>query len=317
VWRHLEHYAPRRLWFADLLVRRLDLLVRIAHSESVEPLHRLLLEAVSPPSLPPAVLAKRLGVNDRMLRLLLAELIAHDLVRVDECGNWVATDAGMRVVDTGQVQAPILARRTFRLWADSHTFLPLKSSGTLPATFGGTQPAIQALRADLARPATWKLHHGFPEDIEEILDVDTDSTPSIPGWKRVPFEQGERHTLLVVQISQGRVLGFPIRSNGFGPVDTPCLDLETSAATEMLNLEEPDLGAWRESWREWSSAVRDVDLADVEASECETADHFLRVKAPTRLIERLRIERAETFQSETWLLAGKSHCRATRLLELI
>ncbi len=146
LWRFLEPYAPRRIWFADLLVRRLDLLVRIDKSEFTDQLHRLLIEAVSARGQSPAVLAKRLGLNDRMLRMLLAELTAHDLVRVDERGDWIATEAGMQVAGAGHTPAPIVARRTFRLLADSHTFFPLKAGGAPTTLSGGTRQAIQILQ---------------------------------------------------------------------------------------------------------------------------------------------------------------------------
>ena len=316
-WRQFDAYAPRRLWFADLTIRCLDLLTVQSRPAPVEPFHRLVLEAIAMTATPSqAQVAKRLGVNENALRLMMSDLIGQRLVHVDGSNELLAESPGVHKADRAESRSPEFERQTFRLLADSNRFVPLNVPGTPTDLPDDARPAMAALRDCLAQPADWKKRHGFPDDLKAILDLDTDSDPPIPIWKRVPIERGERHTLALIQTSPTRVLAFPVRLDGSVAGKTPCLDLEFAVAAETLGLADPEPGAWRASWRDWCQLVRGVNPAEVDNCGFERVNHVLRVKVPPELMEQLKVARPEVFKSEAWLLAGEARCRAACRLEL-
>lgn len=316
-WHQLDCHAPRRLWFADLIIRRLDVAVRQSRRAAIDSLHRLLLSAVGTATpATPAQLSKRLGLNDNLLRLMMSELIALDLIRVDPGGAWIATEAGIRAAAQGQISIPEYERQVFHLLADTHAYLPLRAEGSPVVLDDDALDALESLRASVARPLTWKQARGFPEEVDAILGPDSPSFPAIPAWKQVPLERGERHLLALIQTSTNRVLAFTVRLEGTVTGKSPCLELDFPVAAEILNLAEPDTDAWRASWRQWCQTVHGISAGEVEECAIERFNHVLRVRVPAELRERLKTERPEAFKSEAWLLAGESRCRVACLLDL-
>jgi hypothetical protein len=316
-WHQLDAHAPRRLWYADLIVRRLDVVVRQSHRTSLDALHRLLLEAIaSSTSSTAAQLPKRLGLNDNLFRLIVGDLVAQGLVQVNKSGAWTATVAGQQAFAQGEFSAPVYERQSFHLLADNHAFLPIRGEGTPVVLTGNVRAALDSLRAAVAQPLDWKRRRGFPEEAAEILDLDSPAISAIPAWKRVPFERGERRLLALIQTSDDRVLGFAVRLDGTVIGKSPVLELDDPTAAEILKLSEPDADAWRASWRNWCQTIRGIGAAEIDACAIERFNHVLRVKLPAELRERIKAERPEAFKAEAWLLAGESRCRAACLLDL-
>ena len=258
------------------------------------------------------LLMRRLGLDQGTVRRLMDELAGHGLIRGDSSDAWVVTDAGQRAVIEGEFPVSKCERRAFRLLADSRVFLPLVSEGAPATPAGDVAPALNALRACAARPLFWKYRFHFPEDVEEILDLATESL-LIPEWKRVPLEQTERHVLAVVKTNDERAWGFAVRPDWSLNSLEPVMRLEYAAAAEALGLREPDMAAWRE----WCRTIGGVDADDVEACGVERMDSTLKVKAPARLAERLKAARPEVFNGGGWILVGEPTCRAAVQIELV
>lgn len=315
--RRLADHAPRRIWFADLFVRRLELLGLYLRPISLDPLDRLMLDALAmSPAPTPAHVSKRLGLSENAFRLIVSDLLARQLIRIDGSGGLSAADGALHATGPSEIHAPVLERRTFRVLADFNSYLPLHAEGMSTNLPGDARSALESLRACVAQSPAWKKQHGFPEDLKVILDLDSDSVPTIPNWKRVPIDQGERHTLVLIHSSHDRVLGFSVRLDGSITGQAPCLDLDIMTATETLGLAEPDAIAWKTAWHDWCQLVRGVNPSEIEACTIDRQEYRLRVKTPADLLEKLRFARPEAFSAEAWLLTGDSRCRSAGLLEL-
>jgi hypothetical protein len=302
-WRQLGPHKPCRLWLADWLIHRLDVLVESSRTATLEPLPRLLLDALRHSHTPsPTSVAIRLGVEPALAAALLNELAAAGLVQSAFATSWAITEAGRAALTRGQFTHSTFHRRTFTFRHDSPAFLPLTGPGQ-PVSLIDPPPApLEALRACVGREREWKRCVGFPEEIVAIHDLNSPTPEWLPAWKSVPVDRPERLTAALIS-TDDQMLGFAIKPDGVTLGAGPILTLSTEGATE-LGLPEPALDSWRAGWRDWSKGI-----VGEEAVGMERAGHQVIVKVTASVVERLRAAHPEVFRGEKWLFAGDAKCR--------
>src|SRR5262249_54488324 len=80
-WRQLTPWQPRTWWVGHILLHRIEALVELAPLTSLDPLHRLVLQALTlNGSLPAERLDERLHLGRQLLGRLLCALQADGLV---------------------------------------------------------------------------------------------------------------------------------------------------------------------------------------------------------------------------------------------
>src|SRR5262249_19527844 len=118
------------------------------------------------------------------------------------------------------------------------------------------------------------------------------------------------------EVSGAAVLGFPVRADGWALGREPVLKLEDGAALLAPLGAAPAPEDWRHAWQVWSQQ-RSLPGSEVEACRLEWVEHRLRVRAPARLIDRLRATRSDALKGEAWLLAGTGRVRPAAMIELV
>jgi hypothetical protein len=319
-WRELAPLQPRRLWFASLLTSRLEALVEGVSVTPLEPLQFGLLRllARTPPHepLPPLYLA------DRWLAALFQELATADLVR-QAGANWELTETGRSVQEQGAYLHPWRGRRVFHFLPDNPVrYLPLlRQAGTpLPAWEGWTLDPL-VLEAFVRQPDAWKVRHYFPPEVKQFLGTRAGEANAEPDPERVLLIGPEQVLLALVQVSaepsRPSLLGFPVKADGWVlDGSSAALALPEGWAEVLPGLaDEAPREEWRRAWQAWCHP-RGLPPAEVDACQLEAVDHRLLVRAPARLVERLRTSRSDALKGEAWLLAGSGRSRQAGLIEL-
>ena len=127
-WRHaLTAFQPRRLWLAQLLLHRVEALVRVSACCEVEPVRLALLRQVAE-----AAPLDQLRVDRDILARWLQELAADGLIEPD--GTQRLTERGRRSLESGHYTATVEERRSFHLFGRRRS----QSSASLCA-FPGTR----------------------------------------------------------------------------------------------------------------------------------------------------------------------------------
>jgi hypothetical protein len=326
-WRQLAPRQPRQLFFARLLLHRVEALVRVARPRRLDPWQRALLRLVHAraPGGDLETALTDLHMDRQVLSRFVRELTGAGLVHVNGTGVWRLTAVGLRALETGALAASEEERRTFYFLDNSAVgrpphLLPLR--GTLDAA---SPPALESpfdvacLQACLQQSLEWKARYGLPADVEAFSPPHPDAPPEA-NWRRVVLDSLESLALVLVPTLQAGgaiLLGFPVRTEGWALEATPVLELASGWEEVLPDLtQEPPPEAWRQAWRAWCQP-RSLPPAEVDACRLERGDHRLLVHAPPRLIERLRTARSDAIKQEAWLLAGGGRLRSAAQVELL
>jgi hypothetical protein len=330
-WRELAPRQPRRLAFARLLLHRVEALVVVPGSQPLDPWQRALLRLIHARA-PGGDLEQSLSdliLEQQVLARMLHELTADDLVNRNGTGVWRLTSAGRHALETGARATAEEERRIFFFVEHSPRqrpphFVALRSHAAATPPLAPEPAAcsfdVACLEACIRQTPQWKAQHGFPADVQALLLPRGDAPPE-ENWRRVILDALESLALVFIQTlsveGRPRVLGFPVRAEGWALEVEPALTLGPGWEDVLPDLaEEPPPEAWRQAWQAWCQP-RSLPPADVDACRLERVDHRLLVHAPSRLIERLRAARSDAIKQEAWLLAGTGRTRLASQLELL
>jgi hypothetical protein len=335
-WRQLASFRPRSLWVAHLLLHRVEAPVRLTRSVPLDRFTRLVLETLTVDPAPTlSRMTDRLPLDPAVLRRVLRGLEIEGLARCDAVGSWHLTDLGRHARQHGQYFQSGAERRSF-------FFLDSGSLGRSPFLLNPSPTAVQpwpapdgwafdpcVLKACLLRPAEWKLRHGFPTEVEGVLDCeDPVAVSSAPGgeeaglssWQRIILDEPQR-MLAALAITPGgpgseALFGFEVQAKGWSLNPTPVFEI--AAPWDELFPEisaDPLPESGRQAWRAWGQA-NGLGKGEADAATLERRDHRLRVRIPRALLDRLRAHRPEAFKGEAWVLAGGERFREAALLEI-
>lgn len=298
-WRLLGPLRPLRLWFADWLVHRLDVLTTVERSAKLDSLTRFLLDILSSGPVPnPASLAVRLGLDPALVARMLAELARERLAHFE--AGWSITDTGHAALVAGAFPRLFPERRLFCIVADPLVFLPSAVHGT-PVTMIDPPPApLDALHAAVARPAEWKHAAGFPDDVRAIIDM-TSPVRISPSWRNVPLDRPERIIAALVLLPDGCVQGFETRPETWSLSPDTLLNIRPEAAPP---LPDPGEDAWSRALRHWSPDLHDVTIGHSESD--------LTISIDSTRATSLRARHPELARGEAWLLAGEGSTRLAK-----
>jgi hypothetical protein len=320
------------MWFGRLLLHRVEALVQVARTRSLDPWHQALLGLVSTRAPCGGDLESSfadLHMDRQILSRFVRELTDVGLLYLNGTGAWNLTAAGRQALQTGSLAVAAEERRTFFFVdnAPSHRpphFLPLRRAG-----HGVPGPApdvaegafdLHDLEACIRQTSQWKTRYHFPADVEALLPPCPEDSPAA-NWRHVVLDSLEQRALVFIR-TQGAsgepiLLAFPVRAESGALEPEPALPLAGSwqEALPVLS-EEPPPDAWRQAWKDWCHP-RGLSSGDVDACRLERVDYRLRVHAPHRLIERLRAARSDAIKQEAWLLAGAGRTRTAAQLELL
>ena len=325
-WRELVDRQPQVLRVSRLLLHRLEALVRVSRSRSLDRWQRALLHLASTRVPCQGELTSSftdLQMDPQILGQLVRELTDAGLLHRNGSGLWQVAAAGRDALATGKLSVSAEERRTF-VFVDNSSlsrpphFLPLELG---PARLAGpTSPEAAGCSFDVAcleecirQTPEWKARHRFPKDVEALL-------PPAANWQRVILDSVEARSFVFIRTAKASgeplTLGFSIRPEGWALEPQPLLTLAGGWEDALPDLAaEPAPEMWRQAWQTWSHP-RGLPPAEVEACRLERADHRLLVHAPPRLIERLRAARSDAVKQEAWLLAGDGRTRTAAQIEL-
>src|SRR5262249_34405209 len=151
--------------------------------------------------------------------------------------------------------------------------------------------------------------------------LDAGAQAPVPSWQQVVIDRPER--LLVVMVSVAgetgrKLLGFPVKQEGWVlQANEPVFAIRDKWDELFPELSTPPPApVWREAWRAWCQP-RGLPASETDACVVELQGVRLLVKAPAKLIDRLRADRSDAVKGEAWVLAGDGPIRAAALLELV
>jgi hypothetical protein len=323
-WRDLADLGPQRLWVVRLPVHRVEALVRVRRRRPLDPLRRALLRFLSLSPVPTPAGGESpwsgLEVDPAFLGRLLRGLAGEGMVE-GHGGDWVLTAAGRQALEGGAALEDGSERRTFAFLDRTAArqpphFLPLAPSVTgMPAESWPFDPA--AIEACARQDDAWKTRWGFPADVEAVLlSAGPEADP--PDWQRVVLDRPEELTALLVERSPCGLTAFAVQPPGWAlQREAAALELGEAWEEALGELAAAPTGEqWKQAWQEWCQP-RSVPRAEAEACQVEAGEHLLRVRAPHRLVERLRAARSDAVKQEAWLLAGAGRSRAAARIELV
>jgi hypothetical protein len=330
-WQQLLARHPQQLWFSHLLVHRVEALVRVTQARALDLWQRALLRVAStrvPCGGDLESALSDLQMDRQVLARLVGELTDAGLLHANGSGLWDLTATGRHALDTGALALVGEERRTF-------CFVDNAAVGRPPHFLSWRQPPqpiaprpapavaegsfdVAALEACIRQTPEWKARHHFPTDVEALLPPRSDEPPEA-NWRRVILDAPEQRALACIRTagSAGEpvLLGFSVRAD-WTLEPEPALALGAGWEEVWPDLaEEPPAEAWRQAWQAWSQP-RGLPPAEVDACRLERVDHRLLVRAPHRLIERLRAARSDAIKQESWILAGRGRTRCAAQVEL-
>ncbi|HWG43652.1 MAG TPA: hypothetical protein VN688_12765 [Gemmataceae bacterium] len=332
-WRELIGRQPQQLWFSRLLLHRVESLVRVTHTRSLDLWQRALLRLVHariPRGPDPENYFADLQIDGQVLSQLIHQLTAAGLLHMNGAGTWDVTTAGRHALETGALATCSEERRTFYFVDNSELqctphFLSLRrlprALASAPAPDVATWSFdLTCLEACIRQTSSWKTRYHFPADVEAFLPPLSNEPPAT-NWRRVVLDSPEQLPVVFLRAAgspgEPTLLGFAARAEGWELEPEPILAFGEGWEEVLPNLAaEPSPQAWREAWQAWS-APRNLPLAEVEACRLERVDHRLLVHAPPPIIDRLRAARSDAVKQEAWLLAGSDRTRTAAQLELV
>jgi hypothetical protein len=336
-WRQLQSFHPDAFWVGYVHVHRVEAAARSMQVRPLDPLHRLVLQALSFERAPASCCAaaecfhhlqERFHLPVAVLRQLLLHLQKEGLVQEHPGASWAVTEQGKQVLGGHEILGEKSARRRFafvervdergRRILPPH-FIPLAEC---PGSPWHVQEAehfdLSLLRDTPRRSSAWKQEYGFPLDVLEIESADPGA--AAPGWRSVIADRPEQLLLaLIATRAEGTaaLLGFAARPEQEALSDKPVLRLPLAAAQALWPslTAEPEPGLLPEAWLSWCRQ-RNLPTADAEACEVGYRSGRLEVRAPERLLHRLRSVRSDVLKGESWLLLGDSFLRPAVALQV-
>jgi hypothetical protein len=313
-WRDCSSVQPSRLWFAHLLLCRIEVLVEASSSAPLAALAQALLPLLPRPGAAFQVdsLAAELHLDRTLLVQLLHELARGGAVRsvhANTADTWEVTVPSPAASLTKTAPTHLERRSFFFTVGEPPRFLPLAPRATTPIAPpppNGFSFDLAVLHACGQQSAEWKARIGFPEDVLRVVDLGEGGKEE--DWRRVPVVRAEQAQLVVVQTAAG-LLGFPVRAEGWSVETKPVLSVPGGVEALSPLFDEVGLDAWKQSWQAWCQQ-RSIPVGEAEACKLELSGHRLLVRAPGRLIDRLRASRSDALKGEAWLLAGSSPQRS-------
>jgi hypothetical protein len=315
-WRDLSALQPHRLWFAHLLLHRVEVLVEIVVSSPAAELGQALLgllarskAAVDLPSL-----AGELRTDTGLLTVLVMDLERSGLIRHVNHGWQIAAPVESAEAPPSNQANNRRERRSFSFVAETPPlYLPLAPPAASPlAAPAGWSFDLAVLKSCVNQSAEWKEAHGFPREVIRILRP----TATPEDWRSVALARAEQALLVLAERGErGEVLGFPVRADGWTLGRDVMLTLPGGVAVLAPLLRDIDAEAWKQSWQVWCHQ-RNLPAGDAESCQVEPVGHRLVVRAPARLLDRLRGARSDALKGEAWLLAGSGMVREIARIDL-
>jgi hypothetical protein len=309
-WRDLGSYEPRRLWFAHLVLHRLEVLVECQAASALDALGNALLAAVQSRPSPFDIrsLGFELHYDPDLFQRLVDNLVSRGMLTLDVAGL-------VSTIRTESADAPRLRQRRILHFTDGSPpyVLPLVGSACsalMPPA--GWAFDVGQLDRFASHPLAWRQDNLFPADIRRFLHPA--DLPEPAQTEAVIVDRAEQALLAIIQTSD-RLLGFPLSPEGWELQRTPALSLPITSDFAQSLLAPQTTEPWRQAWQGWCQQ-RSLPGSDVEACKLESIDHRLVVRAPARLIDRLRQGRSEALRGEAWLLAGTGRIRHAAVIDL-
>lgn len=311
--------SPRRLWYAHLVLHRVEAFVELDLPPASTVLARGLLRFLAPSgSVTTATLATDLALRPDLLEALLTGLHKEGLIEIADGGKSCSlTQAGREVCGGQRPLAPTLRqeRRVF-YFADTRPplYLPLspQSATPLPSP-GGWRFDLATLEGCLTKPVEWKHQNGFPAEVVRLIWPKAEVTEAT--WHVVPLDRPEQAHLLLAEGADGALTALPVQPSNWTLGREPAFVLAGGAEVLTTLTSEVAADAWRQAWLAWCQ-TRSLPASEVEACKLEPSGHKLHVKAPPRLVDRLRQAKSEALRGEAWLLAGSARVRPAAVIEI-
>jgi hypothetical protein len=317
-WRELAPWRPQRLYFAHLLLHRVEALLEEVSLHPLDTFEQALLRTLSlPPPRP------NLHVERPVLTRLLDELSARGLIRFsDPARQAELTPAGHEALTAGGVvlrrQERCVLHFVERVPGEPPAYLPLtRPAGTPLPVAEDWRFDLSVLQASVGQTPEWKVRERFPP-VERIAGQGGGEPAD---WREVVLVRPEQLLLALARVLPDgggpSLLAFSVQADGWVLQREPVLALAEPWPEVVRELTaEPSAEAWRHAWQAWCQQ-RGVPPGEVAECRLEPVDHRLLVRAPERLVERLRVARSDALKGGAWLLAGTGRARAAALLELV
>ncbi|MBY0230612.1 MAG: hypothetical protein K2W96_15105 [Gemmataceae bacterium] len=294
-WRDSAALAPVRLWYAHLVLHRVECLAEAAGQSPEAALAHALL----------GMLAANAAVDlpRPLLDSLCSMLRDEGLLDGEE-----PTEAGRALLARGDAPTR-LERRAFRFVAGpAPHFIALAQAA--PLNVGG-EIGLGPVEECVARPDEWKARHGFPLDVRRV--VRPPAAPTAQDWPRVVVSGQEQAHLLLVESAEG-VAGSAVQPDGWTVGREPVVRFPSAAELAEACGEVP-ASAWKQAWAGWCQQ-RSLPTAEVEDCQLSLEGARLVVAAPPKLVERLRQARSDALKGEAWLIAGTGRLRGLARIDL-
>jgi hypothetical protein len=304
-WRDLAGLSPRRFCFAHLILHQVEVLVEAAKARPLEPLAEQVWTRLSHQGVPTPFerLTGETALDAPLLHSVLHDLAGRGLAESSEAG-WRATGQG-----PASSPAPTVAERRTFTFADARppVFLPLPPGLTTPLPPPpGWRFDLSVLRACIDESAEWKARHGFPAGVVRLVPPGTE-------WRGVALDQPGQTLLLFVELAD-EVLAYAVRPDTWTLGGEPAFRCPSEMLAALGG--EPGADGWRQAWQAWSQQ-RSLPGSEVEACRLEAVGHRLVVRAPARLVERLKSARSDALKGEAFVLAGGGRVRAAAMLDVV
>jgi hypothetical protein len=304
-WRDLAGLSPRRICFAHLILHQVEVLVEAAQARPLEPLAEQVWARLSRQGEPVAfdALVASTALDAHLLHAVLDDLAARGLAE--------PSDGGWRGKGEGPALSPVptaTERRTFT-FADARppVFLPLPPGLATPLPPPpGWRFDLGGLLACIGQSPEWKARHGFPAGVVRLVPPGTE-------WRGVALDQPGQTLLLFVEVAD-EVLAYAVRPDTWTLGGGPAFRCPADVLAALGG--EPGAEGWRQAWQAWSQQ-RSLPGGEVEACRLEAVGHRLVVRAPARLVERLKSARSDALKGEAFVLAGGGRVRAAAMLDVV
>jgi hypothetical protein len=304
-WRDLAGLSPGRVWFAHLLLHQVEVLVEAAEARPLEPLAEQVWARLSRQTgpVPFEALLAETALDAHLLHAVLSDLAARGLAGSSEAG-WLGKGGG-----PASSPPPTVTERWTFTFADARppVYLPLPPGLATPVPLPpGWRFDLAVLRACVEQSAEWKARHGFPAGVVRLV-------PPGAEWRGVALDQPGQTLLLFVE-SADVVLAYAVRPDTWTLAAEPAFRCPADVLAALGG--EPGADGWRQAWQAWSQQ-RSLPGGEVESCRLEAAGHRLVVRAPSRLVERLRSARSDALKGEAFVLAGGGRVRAAAMLDVV
>lgn len=305
-WRDLAGLSPRRMWFGHLILHQVEVLVEAAVSRPLEPLAVGLWGRLSRKGgpVPFEALLGETALDPYLLHSVLHDLAGRSLAAQGPDG-WRAVGEG----PSSTVAPTRTERRTFP-FADARppVYLPLPPGLTTPLPPPpGWRFDLAALKACIDESAEWKAKHGFPAEVLRLVPAESE-------WRAVAVDEPAQGLILFVETAGGVALGYAVRAEAWTLTAEPAFRVTAEVLPALGG--EPSADAWRQAWQAWSQQ-RSLPGGEVEACRLEPSGHRLVVRAPGKLLDRLKSAKSEALKGEAWVLAGGGRVRAAATLDFV